>query len=135
MPREASEAGWIRCYPVTYQPEASDLTGTGALTLTTQTPGYRSIIEEFGFIVTTALVGGSQSYSITDGADNVIATIALTAGAGGKGTIIKTTVIADAWKEIRDPTQIKLKRIAGGTTVSAGTGEFYVKARQRPQQI
>lgn len=135
MPREAAGAGWV--YPeITYQPEATDLTGTGALDLTVFT-GRRGEIAEFGFRVSTALVGGSQSYDLVDSNNVLIATVALTAAAGGKAAVIKTTAIqptAPASEKFVDSTTFKLRRRAGGTTVSAGTGTFYVRTRERLQQ-
>ena len=137
MPRQAAGAGFIRSDVLTYQPEASDLTGTGALDLTSFVPGFQFEIEEFGFRVSTALVGGPQVYNLTDGASNVIAAITLTAAAGGKAAVIKTTAIAPtapAGVGVLDGGTIKIRRGGGGTTVSAGTGTFYVRGRQRLQQ-
>lgn len=137
MPRETSGAGFIRSDVLTYQPEATDLTGTGALDLTSFVPGFTFTIEEFGFRVSTALVGGTNNYDLVDSNNVAIATVALAAAGGGKGAVIKSTnpvPTAPAGLEVRDATTIKIRRRAGGTTVSAGTGTFYVRGRQRMQQ-
>lgn len=135
MPREASGAGWA--YPEsTYQPEATDLTGTGALDMTTFT-GRRGEVAEFGFRVSTALVGGTNNYDLVDANNVAIASIALLAAGGGKAATIKTTAIsptAPASAQYIDSTVLKIRRRAGGTTVSAGTGTFYVRWRERLQQ-
>lgn len=134
MPRETAGAGFIRSDIFTYQPEATDLTGTGALDLTSFTPGFTFEIEEFGFRVTTALVGGINIYDLVDANNVAIASLSLNAAGGAKGTVNKTTVITAIGQQVRDATVLKIRRRAGGTTVSAGTGTFYVRGRQRMQQ-
>lgn len=137
MPRESSGSGFIRTDVLTYQPEASDLTGTGALDMTSFTPGFRFEVEEFGFRVSTALVGGTNNYDLVDANNVVISSIALLAAAGGKAAVIKSTnqvPTAPASNLVLDTTVIKIRRRAGGTTVSAGTGTFYVRGRQKVQQ-
>lgn len=137
MPRQASGAGFIRSDVLTYQPEASDLTGTGALDMTTFTPGYQFEVEEFGFRVSTALVGGTNIYDLVDANNVAIASISLAAAAGGKAQVIKSSnpvPTAPATTGVLDATVLKIRRRAGGTTVSAGTGTFYVRGRQRMQQ-
>lgn len=131
MPRRSAGAAYIYGNAFNFAPEATDLTGTGALDLTSQALGFTYELDEFGFIVTTALVGGSQSYDLVDSANNVIATVALTAAAGGKAAWIKTS--AFTVREVLDGTVLKIRRRAGGTTVSAGTGTFYVRYRQQLQ--
>jgi len=138
MPREAAGAGFTR-NDLQYQPEATDLTGTGALDMTAFTLSYRGEIEEFGFRVSTALVGGANVYDLVDSNNVVIASISLTAAAGGKAAVIKTTLppatpTAPATNQFVEATTFKIRRRAGGTTVSAGTGQFYVRTRQRLQQ-
>jgi len=137
MPRETSGAGYIRTDAFTYQPEATDLTGTGALDMTSFTPGFGFEVEEFGFRVSTALAGGTNIYDLVDAANVAIASISLAAGPGPKAAVIKTTAIvptSPASAQVRDATVIKIRRRTGGTTVSAGTGTFYVRGRQRKQQ-
>lgn len=137
MPRETSGAGFVRTVLFNYQPEATDLTGVGALDLTSFVPGYQSEIEEFGFRVSTALVGGPNIYDLVDANNVVISTITLTAAAGGKAAVIKTVnqvPTSPAAARLLDATTIKIRRRVGGTTVSAGSGLFYVTGRQRSQQ-
>lgn len=133
MPRETAGAGWMRTDVLNYIPEATDLTGVGALDLTVFTPGFAFEIEEFGFRVSTALVGGANLYDLVDVNNGVLATITLTAAAGGKAAVVKAPAITGA-RGVIDATVIKIRRRVGGTTVSAGTGSFYVRGRMRMQQ-
>lgn len=138
MPRESAGAGFIRTDVLVYQPEATDLTGTGALDLTSFTPGFTFEVEEFGFRVSTALTGGTNIYDLVDANNVVIASLSLASGGqGAKTGVFKSTnpvPTAPAGVQVRDSQVIKIRRRTGGTTISAGTGTFYVRGRQRLQQ-
>lgn len=137
MPR-FGQYGYTRVDVLNFQPEATDLTGTGALDLTSFVAGFQFEVEEFGFRVTTALVGGTNIYDLVDSGNVAIASISLVAASGGKAAVIKTTVITPstlAPRVITDANTLKIRRRAGGTTVSAGIGTFYVRGRQLHQRI
>jgi hypothetical protein len=119
---------------MTYQPESSDLTATGALDLTSFTPGFGFELEEFGFRVSTALVGGIQNYDLVDASNTIIAALPLQAAGGGKAAVLKTNTFSANGGALLDAGVIKIRRRVGGTGVSAGTGTFYVRGRQRLQQ-
>lgn len=137
MPREGHN-GWIRSRILDKNTSGADLTANTALTIMTgYRPGFRCFIEEFGFVVDEALAGagGTLTFTLTDGSDNVIATLTITLAAGADGAVITTSTITETFREVRDPTTLKLKRSATGTAFTSGSGNFYVKARQRPQQV
>ena len=139
MPRAVSP-GWIRGYLQLKTTEAADLSGTGAVTLLTSfLLGFGVIIEEFGFICDTALAGtaGTQTYKLRRGSatGDIIATLTVALADGVKGQTTKTTTMVAAYKELVDTHTLSLTRESGGTTLTAGAGRFYVKYRQRAQQI
>jgi hypothetical protein len=122
---------------VYYRPVHSTVfTGTGALAiLTTAALGYECVVEEFGFTAYTALVGGSgaQSFTLKDSAGNVIHTLALAACAAGATTKSAETEIVWNFARIVDTGTLILSRVTGGTAFTSGSGEFYVRVRQRTQ--
>lgn len=147
MPRFAAFAGWLRHTFNFLNGPAADITGTGALAMETWTPGYQCIIEEFGYRQLVVATGTPASvYQLKDAAGNVIAQLTLTAAnvvtAHARGDTASTSAITasgdgirEAFKEIRDGTVVSLVRVTGGTGAGAGQGNFYVKYRQRPQQL
>lgn len=136
MPRGAPY-GFVRTDILNFIPETTDLSGTGALDLTSFTPGFSGEIEEFGFRVTTALAGGINIYDLVDVNNVLIVGLSLDGANGFKAFVNKKTISAFAALRaypFTDATVLKIRRRAGGTTITAGTGNFYVRARQKGQR-
>ena len=97
--------------------------------------GFIYSVEDLLFIVEEALAGAAatQDFELQDAAANVIASITVAIADGAAGTVISATSVVDAFARIPDLGTLVLKRVAGGTVFTAGTGSFVAKIRQRPQ--
>lgn len=147
MPRVAAFAGWLRHTFQFLNGPASDITGTGALTMEKWTPGFTGIIEEFGYRQLVVATGTPASvYQLQDASGNVIAQLTLgtvnVVTAHARGDTASTSAVTTSgdgirenYREFRDSTVVTLVRVTGGTGAGAGQGNFWVKYRQRPQQL
>jgi hypothetical protein len=146
MPRHVGP-GWIRTKHILKVVEADDWNATTAVDLQAlHGLGYEAEVEAFGIQVGTAAwtgTAGTLTYEIVDSAatPNVIAQLVITLAGMTAGAQVQVTAAAtsgagirDAFRQIRDGTTFKLRRLATGTVFTAGTGEFFLRLRQQPQQ-
>ncbi len=143
MPR-AVGPGWQRTKVILKEVEAADWNAATAVDLQAlHSLGYSAEIEAFGIQVGTAAwtgVGGTLTYEIVDAALNVIAQLVITLAGQTAGAEVKVTAattsaagIREAFRQLRDSTTFKLRRLATGTVFTAGTGHFFLVLRQQSQ--
>ena len=133
-----------------YLPDApvsgTDLTASTALTIQKHTPGFECDVVEFGYIIDSLSTGTpALVFQLQDASSNVIAQLTLsTVGivtSKARGDVQSTSTYAasgdgirPAFKKVFDTGRIDIKRISGTAATGTGTGRFYVKVQQRPQQ-
>jgi hypothetical protein len=135
VPARAALSGFIRTRLTLarFLTGATGLSGTTAADIRTVTPGYGFEVEEFGFDVdSVAITGGPQTFLLRDANANTIATLVVTADLAAHGNV-KTRDTDPLYRGGFDASTLTVRRVASGTAITAGAGEFYVILRQRLQ--
>jgi hypothetical protein len=124
-------------YTVVYHPvQSSVLTGTSAAVLQTCAAlGYEVEVEAFYFVARDALVGASaaQSFTLKNGT-HTICTLALAAAVAGSTTSTVAADISASYMALGDADYLVLSRVVSGTAFDSGSGQFFVRLRQRTQR-
>lgn len=142
MPAEKGPAFIRTSFPLLAVPGVTGiLDGTGAITLITSLPlGFVATLEKIVYVAGLIHVGGggTQTFKVRKGGatGTVIATLTLAIGDLGAVGAFKVASVAaadDANARFGDADTISFTRDASGTAFSAGTGQFTLIFRQKPQ--